>query len=84
VTDLPGQAAAKVLQICPGLFAHREVALVITYLLSQVLDGVISTANIEADGGSTQGEEAQERAMSKQHNGCRYLQYAVVCGKKER
>jgi hypothetical protein len=57
------------LGITPGLIP----ALVITYLLSQVLDGLISTTNIEADGRGTEGEEAQERAMSKQHNGCRYL-----------
>ena len=55
----------------------------ITCLLSQVLDGPVSTANIEVDGGSTEGEEAQERATSKQHNECRCLQYVVVCGKKE-
>lgn len=41
-----------------------------TCLLSQVLDGPVSTANIEVDGGSTEGEEAQERATSKQHNEC--------------
>jgi hypothetical protein len=44
--------------------------LTITYLLFQVLDGPISTADIEVDGGSTEGEDAQERAMGEQHNGC--------------
>jgi hypothetical protein len=50
-----------------------------TYLLVQVLDGLVSTADIEVDGCSTEGEDAQgERAMGEQHNG-----YVVVYGKEE-
>ena len=45
-------------------------AFIITHLLVQVLDGPISAADIEVDGRSTEGEDAHERAMGEQHNGC--------------
>lgn len=47
-----------------------ESRIIAAYPLLEILDGLISTADIQADGCSTECEEAQKRAVGEQHNGC--------------
>lgn len=47
-----------------------ESRIIAAYPLLEILDGLISTADIQADGCSTECEEAQKRAVGEQHDGC--------------